>query len=489
MGGAPSIQAPRAPDTFQEYSGAIQAYTKNAPALYAEESQYQPQYNAMQQAMNQSNIASYANQFYSMLPQAQAAANQQQVAASQQGLDMLGRYGSRATQAMLGTNPMYGQLQNYAQGQLGAGLDPTLQGLYGQVQNAMPGQVQGFQQIGQGAMSDTTGINQSLMGLAGKVGADTSAQDLAKIRDQVAQNQRSDIFNQTAGNIMGSLGQVDPLTQQLKTSAQQQMALGSSLSPAEAADAAQQARAAYSSRGMMMSNPAMVSEVLNRYNVGQQRLQQREQFASGVSQIADAQAQERVANAYGLTQADIAATQANQQLAGSMTQAISGINQGNIGLQSGLYGSVADNLARARGMQLSAQQQAAGTFYQGIGQAAGLQQAALGQQQQSQQIGAGLYQYLAGVGQQGLSSVLGAQPQGAQYAGMGSQLNAYGTGGPDLFQSSGVLQLAAQNQMAQMNATASANQMNAQSKGQASGAMIGAGAGIASALIVGGVAL
>jgi hypothetical protein len=43
--------------------------------------------------------------------------------------------------------------------------------------------------------------------------------------------------------------------------------------------------------------------------------------------------------------------------------------------------------------------------------------------------------------------------------------------------------------MAQMNATASANQMNAQSQGASKGAMIGAGAAIASAVIVGGVLL
>ena len=66
-----------------------------------------------------------------------------------------------------------------------------------------------------------------------------------------------------------------------------------------------------------------------------------------------------------------------------------------------------------------------------------------------------------------------------------NQTQGMGTGSPNLFQGSGLLQLTSQNQMAQMNANASANQMNAQSKGQASGAMIGAGAAVAGSLVVG----
>jgi hypothetical protein len=52
-----------------------------------------------------------------------------------------------------------------------------------------------------------------------------------------------------------------------------------------------------------------------------------------------------------------------------------------------------------------------------------------------------------------------------------------------------MLPLEAQNQMAGYNQMNQANMVNAQSKGAASGAMIGAGAGIAGALITGAAAL
>jgi hypothetical protein len=60
-----------------------------------------------------------------------------------------------------------------------------------------------------------------------------------------------------------------------------------------------------------------------------------------------------------------------------------------------------------------------------------------------------------------------------------------GTGSPNLFQGSGLLSLTSQNAMAQMNATAAANQMNAQSKGASQGATMGAVGAIGGALITG----
>jgi hypothetical protein len=489
MGGAPQIQAPTAPDAGQEFQSALQAYVQGAPALYQEEALYQPRYNALERTMNLSNIQAYANQYFGMIPQATQVANAAQTAASQSALGNLQNLGPAAYQATMASNPAYAQLQAVASQNLAATADPTLQGILGQVQAALPGQVQGFANLGAQVGRDVSGVTSQLQNLYGQVGADTTVADLANLRNQVAANTRSPYFTQTAGTVMGQLGQLDPLTQQLSQSAQEQLALGSNLSPAEIADAAQQARAAYSSRGMLMSNPSMVAEVLNRYNVGQARLQQREQFASGVSGLVQTEQQQRLANALGVTSTDIAATQANQQLAGQMTQAIAGINQANVGLQSGLQGQIASALAQARSQQAGLQGQAVSAFQAGTQQAAGLQSSILDQLYRQQQAGTSGLQYLSGVSQANLAAILGQQNLGANYAQMGQASNAYGTGGPDLFQSSGLLSLVNQNAMARMNAQGQANMVNAQSSGAASGAMIGAGGALLGSLAVGAVAL
>jgi len=239
---------------------------------------------------------------------------------------------------------------------------------------------------------------------------------------------------------MGALGNLDPLTQQLQTTAQQQLALGGQMSPQMAADVAQQERAAYQARGMMQSAGSIGAEVMGQQQVQQQLLGQREQFASGVSGLVQNEQQQRVANALGLSSTDIQATLANQQLGAGIGQNIAGIQQANTGLQSGLQNQISGNLQNALQQQAGLQGQALSAYQGAIGQVAG------------------------------------------------AGLNAYGTGAPSLFQSSGLLGLVNQNTMAGYNANMAAQQMNAQSKGAASGAMIGAGASILGA-VAGGVAL
>ena len=82
MGGSPSMQAPPAPDPGKEFTSALNAYAQGAPQLYQTESQYQPMYNQLQQQMQQANIASYAQQYTSMLPGMQQSADQLQSQAS-----------------------------------------------------------------------------------------------------------------------------------------------------------------------------------------------------------------------------------------------------------------------------------------------------------------------------------------------------------------------------------------------------------------------
>lgn len=73
------------------------------------------------------------------------------------------------------------------------------------------------------------------------------------------------------------------LLQGLQRQAEQGLALGSQISPEEQRIAQQQARAAYASRGMGTSNRAIGSEILNQYNLGQMREQQRLSQAQNIA--------------------------------------------------------------------------------------------------------------------------------------------------------------------------------------------------------------
>jgi hypothetical protein len=442
-------------------------------------------YNQLQQQMGLSNMAAYLQQ----VPYAQGVANYAQGSAQQSQLTNMQLYGAGASQAALAANPYTSQIQNFSQAQLGAQPDQTLQGILGQTQAAIPGQVGGFGQLGTQLTQGMAPINAALGGLAGQAGYDPSnAQGfLTGLRNQVAANTRTPGFQQTAGTVMGQLGRTDPLLAQMQSMAGQGLALGSTLSPEQIANATQAARAGYSARGLVQSNPAISAEILARDQYGQQLLASRQQFAGGVQQMGQAENQQQIANAMGLQGMDIGLTQANQQFAGQLGLQIPGLQQAQIAQQAGLYGQLGQNVMGINQQQAALQQYANAAQMGGLQQAAGLQQAILGQQQSQQTLGIQGLQYLSGLAGQGMAGVLGQQSM-AYGPMIGAGLQAE-TGGPDLFQSSGLLPLEAQNQMAQMNATSQANMVNAQSKGAASGAMMSAGAGIVGALAVGGMAL
>jgi len=492
MGGAPSVQAPKPPDPGQEFATALNAYITNAPALYSEEKQYQPLYNQMQQGIQGSNLAYYTNLMGQLAPEAQQALNITQAYATQGALQNYQQYAGGAGQAAMAASPALQQLYGYSQGQLGATADPTLQGILGGVQQQIPGQVQQLQDLAAQAGRSMEPINQQLQSLYGQVMpmAGQGAADIRGIAGQAAADTRSPLWQATAANVQQNLGQLDPLTQQLATTAQQQLALGGSLSPQQMQDAVQAARSAYSARGMMGQSGAIAAEVLGRQAFMQQMLQQREQFASGVSGLVQNQLAQRTAAATGMSQADIAATQANQQLAGSLYGAAANLGLQGTQLGAGLQGQIASNLQAAQQQQAALAQAASGTYLQGVQQAAGLQGSILDQLYRQQAQGAAGLQNIYAAQQAAQGGILGAQPAGANvvsnvYGGVPSM----GTGSPNLFQGSGLLQLVNQSEMARMNAQAAANQMNAQSKGAASGAMISAGAGIAGAAITGVAAI
>jgi hypothetical protein len=491
MGGGPTVQAPQAPDPGQEYQSSINAYTKNAPQLYQEESQYQPLYNQMQQQIQGSNINYYASALEGQLPGAQSALQNTQNMAIQNAMQQYTNNVGSINQAVMANNPALQQIQSIAQQQQGATTpDQTLQGLLNQSQQQTGAGVQQLQGLASQAGQMYNQQNAQLQGLTDQAGQYTGqgVGDLRGIAGQAAANTRSDIFNQTKGVVMGQLGNLDPVTQNLSDLAQQQLSLGGQVSQQGLQDADQAARAAYSARGMLNSSGSIASEVLNRDQVQQARLQQREQFGMGVGQMVNAETQARTGNALALTQTDINATQQNQALAGQMYQAAGQLGQSGTQLQGSLQGQIASNIGNAAQQQAALAQAAIGTQQAGTAQAQSLQGGILDQIYRNQQAASGNQQYLYGAQSGAQGSILGTQAGGANLLGsiMGD-VPQMGTGSPNLFQGSGLLQLTSQNQMAQMNATASANQMNAQSQGNAKGAMIGAGAAIASAVVVGAV--
>ena len=489
IGGAPSVPIPKAPDASQEYQQSLGAYVGQAPALYNEESTYQPLYNQMQQQIQGSNIGYYASAIENQLPGAQNALQGSQNMAIQNAIQQYGNNAGSINQMVMSNNPALQQIQSIAQQQQGAtSPDQTLQGLLNQSQQQTAAGANQLQGLASQAGSMFNQQNAQLQGLSNQAGAYTGqgVADLRGVAGQAAADTRSDIFNQTKGAVMGQLGNLDPVTQQLSDMAQQQLSLGGQVSQQGLQDADQAARAAFSARGMLNSTGSIAGEVLNRDAVQQARLQQRQQFGMGVGGMVNAETNQRTANALGLTQTDINATQQNQALAGQMYQAAGQLGQAGTQLQGGLQGQISSNIGSAMQQQSGLTQAAIGVQQQGTQQAQSLQGGILDQIYRNQQAASGNQQYLYGAQSAAQGALLGAQSGGAQMLSgiMGDTANM-GTGSPNLFQGSGLLSLTSQNQMAQMNATASANQMNSKSKGDASGAMIGAGAAVASAAVVG----
>jgi len=488
MGGAPSVQAPRPPDAGQELGSAISAYTQHAGQLYGEESQYQPMYNQLQQQLMGSNLAFYSQALQNQLPGMQQSLLQAQNQAAQNAAANYQRYAGTMGQQALQNSPALQQLYSFSQGQLNATPDTQLTGLYNQMGQWGGGAAQTMQNLAQQAGQSMQPINQQLQALSGQVGQATTQAtgDVRGIAGQLAADPRSALWNATAQNVQQNLGQLDPLTGQLQAKAQSELALGGTLSESQIADAAQQARAAYSARGMLGQSGSIAAEVLGRTAFQQQLLGQREQFASGVSGLVQNQLQQRAANAMGMSQADIAATQANLGAAAGLYGTAGQLANQGYGVQAGLQGQIASNIQNALQQQGAFSQAGLGFQQAGIQGQASLRGSILDQLYRQQSMGAQGLQNVYAAQQAPLAGVLGAQAGGADWLNsIYGNLRQMGTGAPNLFQGSGMLSLVNQNAMAGMNAQAAANQMNAQSRGAASGAMLSAGAGIAGAAITG----
>ncbi len=147
-GGAPSVPIPKAPNTAQEYASSLNTYINKAPQLYAEESQYQPMYNTMQQGIMGSNIDYYSKMVEGQMPGAQAAIQGTQNQAIANAMQQYGANAGNINQTVMQSSPALQQIQNIAQQQGAAtGPDQTLQGILSGVMQQTPGQVQQLQDL------------------------------------------------------------------------------------------------------------------------------------------------------------------------------------------------------------------------------------------------------------------------------------------------------------------------------------------------------
>lgn len=143
--------------------------------------------------------------------------------------------------------------------------------------------------------------------------------------------------NQASTPLLGDLNYqaltagASPLSQGLQNSAMYQLALGGQLDPEQQRLADQSANAAWSSRGLVNSNPAVAADVLSRFNTSNQLQLQRQGFA----QSANAQAlQELQAN----RQFQTGVQQANESNVGNYRNFLVSASQAQINpiLQAGM---------------------------------------------------------------------------------------------------------------------------------------------------------
>jgi hypothetical protein len=122
--------------------------------------------------------------------------------------------------------------------------------------------------------------------------------------DEMARRLDNDYFKRARGVIgeeLQSASAPNQIEAELQRQAQEELALGRSLSPEQERAAQQSARAAFAARGLGTSAGSSAAEILNRDAASQQRLDQRRQFALGANQLDLARRQRRIglAGAYG----------------------------------------------------------------------------------------------------------------------------------------------------------------------------------------------
>jgi len=122
--------------------------------------------------------------------------------------------------------------------------------------------------------------------------------------DEMARRLDNDYFKRARGVISEELDTASAPNQieaELQRQAQEELALGRSLTPEQERAAQQSARGAFAARGLGTSAGSAAAEILNRDAAAQRRLDQRRQFALGANSLDLARRQRRIglAGAYG----------------------------------------------------------------------------------------------------------------------------------------------------------------------------------------------
>jgi hypothetical protein len=103
---------------------------------------------------------------------------------------------------------------------------------------------------------------------------------------------------------------------ELERQASEELGLGGRLSAQEERDAQQAARAAWGARGLALTKPAAIAEVMNRDVYARERQEQRRTFAGGVSNVLEARYRDEAAQANQVALANqgaaLSAAQGNQ---------------------------------------------------------------------------------------------------------------------------------------------------------------------------------
>jgi hypothetical protein len=214
--------------------------------------------------------------------------------------------------------------------------------------------------------------------------------------DQLAGRLDNEYLGKTRGVIdeeLTAASSPNAIEGELQRQAEEELALGRSLTPEQLRDATQSARAAFAARGLGTSAGSSAAEILNRDAYGQQRLDARRGFAAGVNQMDLARRQRRlglagayteldpfrqaIGPAFGLGAQTLSNTtqQVNSIFGGSLQQA-GNVESFNTNMAMNRYNSVMNNNAalQGAGMQAAASGQAGmmGMVGSGVGAAVGI---------------------------------------------------------------------------------------------------------------------
>ena len=214
--------------------------------------------------------------------------------------------------------------------------------------------------------------------------------------DQLAGRLDNDYLKRTRGVLdeeLNAASTPNAIEARLQQDAESELALGRSLSPEQAREATQSARAAMAARGLGTSMAGSAAEILNRDAYGSARQDQRRAFASGINQLDLARRQRRVGlagaygetdpfrqaigPAFGLGQSTLSTTtgQVGNIFGGSLEQA-GRVESFNTNMAASRYNSVMNNNAalQSAGMQAGASGNAAtmGMIGSGVGAAVGI---------------------------------------------------------------------------------------------------------------------